>query len=109
MEGVWLIVLGCGAIFVRLGMALYASGLSRSKNAAGPILRGIVDIALVVLTFWGIGAAILFQRHNDFLGVHLPLICGWREELSADGFFDLVMTMIASGLVIGAVTERSRF
>ena len=34
MDFPWLLILACAALLVRVGMAIYASGVSRSKNAA---------------------------------------------------------------------------
>ena len=71
MEG-WIIGCGIAALFVRIGMALYATGLTRSKNAAGEVLRAVCDLSIAALAFWAIGAAILQHDRNGVFGLDPP-------------------------------------
>ena len=62
-----LILLACLTLLARAALALYAAGLSRSKNAAGAVFRNAMDLAVASLAFWAIGAAILeyLLRHLE--------------------------------------------
>jgi Amt family ammonium transporter len=99
------------ALLVRVGLGLYLAGLSRSKNSAGAVLRSVCDLCVATLAFWAVGAAVLFQTHNPFLGFELDLALGgtgqgaivWRV------LFFATVALIATGPVVGAVGERSRF
>jgi ammonium transporter, Amt family len=99
------------ALLVRVGLGLYLAGLSRSKNSAGAVLRSVCDLCVATLAFWAVGAAILFQTRNPFLGLDLDLAFGgtgrgatvWRV------LFFATVALIATGPVLGAVGERSRF
>jgi Amt family ammonium transporter len=107
----WLILLGAGALLARVGQALYATGLSRSKNAAGTATRSLFDLCAAALAFWAVGAAILFQRHNDWLGVRGSLLLGWsiRPGFAAEFFFHAAAVLLAGGVLVGTLAERSRF
>lgn len=108
MEQVLLVVLGAGALLARAGQALYGTGLSRAKNAAGAVLRTICDLSVAIIAFWAVGAALLSQRHNPVVGLH-------REFLLGLGGFDpslflyATVILIATSALVGAVAERSRF
>jgi Amt family ammonium transporter len=106
-----LILLGAGALLVRVGQALYAMGLSRSKNAAGAATRGLFDACAAVLAFWLIGAALLFQQRNGVLGIRPTLLLGWDIPVKSAGsvFFHATAVLIAAGALAGTLCERSRF
>src|SRR5688572_25171027 len=106
-----LIVLGVGTLLVRVGQALYATGLSRSKNAAGVAMRGLFDLYVAVLAFCAIGAAILFQQHNGWIGLRpsLILLGGISSQTAPIVFFDVTVVLVAAGVLTGALAERSRF
>lgn len=108
MEQVLIVVLGAAALLARGGQALYAAGLSRSKNSAGAVLRTACDFCAATLAYWAVGAALLFQAHNGFLGLRPRLLFGW-EGFGAEQFLYLPLILIATGAVAGAVAERSRF
>src|SRR5215217_7272515 len=99
------------ALLVRVGLGLYLAGLSRSKNSAGAVLRSVCDLCVATLAFWAVGAAILFQTRNPFLGLDLDLAFGgtgrgatvWRV------LFFATVALVATGPVLGAAGERSRF
>jgi len=44
-------------LLVRVGHALLISGSVRSKNAAGAIVRLLLDLSVACLALWAIGAA----------------------------------------------------
>ncbi len=104
-----LAALGAIALLARVGLALYAAGLVRSKNSAGMVVRMICDLCLTTLVFWGIGAAILFQRSNGILSIAPDLIFANVGMGNGLIFFVLVMVLMATGGVAGATAERFRF
>lgn len=102
------IALGAGCLLIRVGSALYGTGVIRAKNAAGSVLRSICDLCVAVLAFWAVGAAILMQRNNGFISLARGLIAfhsGGTPEL----FFLTTAVLVGTGIVGGAVAERSRF
>jgi len=88
----WWVICGVGVVLLRVGLAIHAAGSVRAKNAAGIVMRGVADMCLGVLAFWAVGGWIA--------GV---------ERGSGLFFFLLCATLIASGIVVGVVGERSRF
>ena len=98
---VLLIVFACGALLIRVGMGWYAAGQSRSKNAAGAALRNAADMAVAALCFWALGAAIM----NGDVG----LIFDAKGRATPQQLAQLVLVLIATAPVVGAVAERSRF
>src|SRR5687767_5146343 len=103
-----LIVLGAAALLVRVGQALYATGLSRSKNAAGAATRSLFDLCAATLAFWALGGAILFQQHNDWIGLRRGLLLGWSLSPETGGvvFFHATAILIACGVLVGTLAER---
>lgn len=106
-----LIVLGAATLLVRAGQALYAAGLSRSKNAAGAVARSVCDLSVTTLAFVAVGAAILFQQHNPILGLRPALLLGWELTPTSAGFvfFYAAAVLVATGGLAGALAERSKF
>src|SRR5687767_9195142 len=96
-----MVVLACGALLVRVGMGWYAAGQSRSKSAAGAALRNAVDMAVAGLAFWAVGAAVM----NRDAG----MIFDAKGHATSRQFVQLVLVLIATAPVVGAVAERSRF
>jgi Amt family ammonium transporter len=95
-----LMLLGSVALLVRVGMGWYATGLSRSKNAAGAVLRNVLDFCVATLAFWAIGAAVCFGDRG--------LIFDIGRRFGANAFFHLVLVLVASAIPIGAAGERSK-
>jgi Amt family ammonium transporter len=96
-----LILYGIGALLLRLGMAIHAAGMVRSKNSSSTLIRSIADICLTTLAFWAVGGAILLSP---------PKFFDWHLLFSAgSAFFVICVTLIASGIVIGVASERSKF
>jgi Amt family ammonium transporter len=98
---VMIVVFACGALLIRVGMGWYATGQSRSKNAAGAALRNATDMAVAALAFWAVGAAIM----NGDAG----LIFDAKGRATSQQFVQLVLVLIATAPVLGAVAERSKF
>src|SRR4051812_13783106 len=95
------ILYGIGALLLRLGMAIHAAGMVRSKNSCSILIRSITDICITTLAFWAIGAAILFSFPKIF-DPHLLFSLN-------SAFFVVCVTLMASGIVTGIAAERSRF
>ena len=103
----WLLFCGIGALLMRAGSALHCSGMSRSKNSAGAVMRMVVDLALVSLSFWLIGAALVGSQTGF---INWKLIALHRGTVQpAHLFFFLTAILISSSIVVGAVGERSKF
>jgi Amt family ammonium transporter len=81
-------------------MAWYATGLSRSKNAAGAVLRNVLDFCVATLAFWAVGAAIFAGDAGLFFDL--------KGRANAATFFNLVLVLFASAVPIGSAGERSR-
>ncbi|MEA2709473.1 MAG: ammonium transporter, Amt family, partial [Phycisphaerales bacterium] len=96
-----LVVFACGALLIRVGMGWYSTGQSRSKNAAGAALRNAMDLAVAALFFWAFGAAIM----NRDAG----LIFDAKGVATSRQFVQLVLVLIATAPIVGAVAERSKF
>src|SRR4051812_46264230 len=90
------------ALLVRVGLGWYAAGLSRSKNAAGAVLRNAIDFAVAALAFWAIGAAI-------FSGDAGHLFLARSGFASTTTFVQLVLILIGTAPVAGAIMERAKF
>ena len=92
-------------LVIRTGLILFEVGTSRSKNAASAVIRGICDLAVGTLVFWAIGAAILLQDQNGYLGLN------WRLMWSSDSRIlpYLCLTVLGTGIVSGIIGERARF
>ncbi len=96
-----------GALLMRTGLAMHSAGSVRSKNAASVIGRQLLDWAIAVLAFWGIGAAIALQTSNPFIGLDPSKLLGRGRE-SALLIGGLCRAMVVGAFVIGATSERSR-
>ncbi len=103
----WLLLCGIGTLLIRAGSAMHCSGMSRSKNSAGMIMRMVSDLALISLSFWLIGAALMGSPGSAIDWNHL-LVPG-RASPSGRQFFLLTATLISGGIVVGAIGERSKF
>src|SRR5437016_881602 len=112
MEMALFAILAAGAaLLVRLGMAMYQTGVVRAKNSAAVMIRNFSDICLGVIAFMCIGAAIVFSgAENGFLGInrtlllHMPL-----PQLSGHVLMILGAVLLGGGIVTGVMAERSRF
>jgi Amt family ammonium transporter len=103
MDGELLTVLVASvALLVRVGLGWYAAGLSRSKNAAGAVLRNAIDLAVAALAFWAVGAAILSGDAGH-------LFLARSGFASTTTFVYLVLILIGTAPVAGAIMERAKF
>src|SRR5205823_13822940 len=101
MEPVLLTILACIALFTRVGLGWYASGMSRAKDAAGAALRNVIDLAVAALAFWAFGAAILVMQPRLLFLAH--------DDVPSNTFAMLVFVLIGASPVAGAVAERCKF
>jgi Amt family ammonium transporter len=109
MRSLLLILFGLGCLLLRTGFALQASGSLRAKNASGAILRITADAAAAALAFWAVGAAILFQNYNGWLGIDRHLLFAQPPERAGETFFHLTLCLIGGAVAAGALAERARF
>ncbi len=93
------------ALLMRVGITLYAGGLSRAKNAASASMRAILDLAIAGTCFWAVGAAVQFG-HSWILGGELvhPLSQLHEESEILKALCGILM---ASGLAVATLGERS--
>jgi Amt family ammonium transporter len=103
-----LILLACLSLLVRVGLAWYGTGLSRSKNAAGVIFRNAMDLSVAALAFWAVGAALLEYGGRSVVGIVPGLLFDAKSGATGFTFFRLVLVLIASGSLAGAIAERSK-
>ena len=107
MEWIW-IALAAGVLLVRVGQTLHYAGLSRSKNAAGASLRSVADICVSVVAFWAVGQAIEAHVGNHVFGFNPRYLIGW-EGMPGNAAFAVALVLVGTGVVGGAVAERSTF
>jgi ammonium transporter, Amt family len=103
-----IVLLGTALLVMRVGQALYTSGMCRSKNAAGAVLRAVADLCVATLAFWALGASILGQRSNGIFAVDPGLLLG-ASGMTGETFFTAAMVLLATGAAGGALAERSKF
>jgi Amt family ammonium transporter len=90
------VMLGVAAILLRIGYALYLAGISRSKNTVATLFRAIVEIAIGILAYAAIGAAIRGS---------------WREiahPMGSTALFLAAVYLIGPAIVSGATIERCK-
>jgi Amt family ammonium transporter len=104
-----LILFGLGALLLRAGFALQASGSLRAKNSAAAVLRITADAAAAVLAFWAVGAAILFQHHNGWFAIDRRFIFQEPAEWASAEFFHITICLIGGAVIAGALAERAKF
>jgi Amt family ammonium transporter len=95
-----MLIFGIGALLLRLGMAVHASAMSRSKNSSSTLVRSIADICVTILAFWAVGGAVLLSPPK-FIDRHLLFS-------AQSTFFLICMALVASGIVTGVASERSK-
>ncbi len=108
---VLLVVLGCGVFLVSVGRLMADAGLCRSKNAGGTALRHLTALCMMILVFYAIGAPIFCQAGNGVLGFEYRLLGGgmlWHVLLPQILFW-MMSFLIAAGVIVGALQERTRF
>lgn len=109
LDSMVVLLLAAATQLVRVGLGWYGSGMVRSKNAAGAVLRQVLDIAVASLAFWAIGAAIWNAPNGSIIGIRGGLIFDAKSEASSATFMQLVMVLIATSPLTMAMGERCRF
>ena len=109
MDGMdlWLIFCGVGVLLLRVGMSIHGTGLVRSKNSAGTMMRYVADLCVAALAFWLVGAAILFANHH--LLAFGTFSWGLSPLLASQVFLTLCAISLAPAIAVGVASERSRF
>jgi ammonium transporter, Amt family len=95
MNDLW-VLFAVAALLLRAGFALNLAGISRSKNTVSTLFRAMVEIAIGILAYWAIGAAI----HGS-----------WRElgnPRGSNALFVAATFLIGPAVIAGAALERSR-
>jgi Amt family ammonium transporter len=109
---IWIVACAAGALLARVGLALYTCGLVRAKNAGGSLLRHLADLCLASLAFWAVGIAIL-SPGEPTAWIQSRFLFGLRGKDAAvfapHVFLMLTATLLASGIIVGTLSERSRF
>src|SRR4051794_10302408 len=105
MGGGSVLEMAMAALLMRVGITLYAGGLSRSKNAASACIRSVIDLAVAGISFWAIGAGIQFGI-SWFLGGEFAHPINQHHEES-EILRALCGVLMATGLATAAIGERS--
>src|SRR5580700_843183 len=95
MNDLW-VLFAVAALLLRAGFALNLAGISRSKNTVSTLFRATLEIAIGILAYWAIGAAIRGS---------------WREFANprgSDALFVGATFLIGPAVIAGAALERSR-
>jgi Amt family ammonium transporter len=91
----WL-MLGVAALLLRMGFALYAAGIVRSKNTISALFRSMVEIAVGFLAFCMVGERFLWGSGNI------------SSQLKPESLFLGGIFLIGPAVVSGAALERSK-
>jgi Amt family ammonium transporter len=91
---------GAASLLLAVGFALLQSGVSRAKNAASSIFRGVAQICIGIMAFWAVGAAVLIGSPKALLD--------YGGVLNASALLPIAIVLMAAGIVSGATLERSR-
>ena len=104
----WALIAAAGALGMRVGFAVHAAGMARSKNSAGAVMRHLSDWCVAVLAFWAVGFAIHASDATVF-GLQWRALFGVGAGYSTGSFLGTAMVLVATGIVPGVVAERARF
>src|SRR3954469_9948343 len=69
-----LIALACGVLLIRVGLGWYSTGMVRAKSAGGMAVRNLTDLAVAVLAFWAVGAAVMNYGGRMPIGLDAGLL-----------------------------------
>lgn len=94
------LLLGGGVLVVRVGMMIHDSGLARSKNAAATMVRAVLGLAVAVLAFWLVGAALMNMQSG--------LLAGWNDAQPDRTLAQLALAALCCGIALGGGAERAR-
>jgi len=104
-----LLLLAAGVLLARVGLALQVSGLSRAKNAGGGVLRVLVETCVTTVAFWAVGSAILLKSPEARWLLDADRLFGRGQTSGASMAFYVSMILLGTGVMTGALVERSKF
>jgi Amt family ammonium transporter len=93
-------IFGAASLLLAVGYALVQSGVSRAKNAASSLFRGVAQICIGIISFWAVGAAILIGSRKALLD--------YGGVLNASALLPIAIVLMTCAIVSGAILERSR-
>ena len=109
---VWLIVSTFLVFLMQPGFMCLESGLTRAKNSINVAIKNLVDLAISILVFWGLGYGLIF---GTSLG---GIVGGDRFWFNPEFFttqqiiffsFQMMFCSTAVTIVSGATAERLKF
>jgi Amt family ammonium transporter len=102
-------MLALAVMLLRVGHAIWLSGSVRSKNAGSMAMRLLLDLAVVSLALWAIGAAFVpaADPHSPPRLFDARAMFGFSPN-AVSAFLLLPFLMVITGAVHGAVAERMR-
>jgi Amt family ammonium transporter len=103
----WLIA-AAGALLIRAGFALYATGMARSKNSAATLMRHLCDLCVSLIVFWAVGYAIVSSDARVF-SINFKSLIGLANLTNVPPFYFACGVLVATGIVPGVLAERARF
>lgn len=115
LDTVWVLVAAALVFFMQAGFFFLEGGLTRSKNVANAMLKGVMDFCLGALVFWMLGFALMFGAdRGGFVGAS-----GFLSNLANPEWnglplyvfllFQIAFAGAAATILAGAVAERVKF
>jgi len=115
LDTVWVLVAAALVFFMQAGFFFLEGGLTRSKNVANAMLKGVMDFCLGALVFWMVGFAFMFGfDRGGFIGSS-----GFFSNLANPDWnglplyafllFQIAFAGAAATILAGAVAERAKF
>ena len=109
---VWLIVSTFLVFLMQPGFMCLESGLTRSKNSINVAIKNLVDLAISILLFWGLGYGLIFG--NSLAGVVGSDRFWFNPEFFTTQqvilfMFQMMFCSTAVTIVSGATAERLKF
>ena len=107
----WIVACAAGTLLARVGLAFYTCGSVRAKNAGGSLLRHVADLCLAALAFWAVGIALLGPGDSaaPFQPKFLLGLRGGTTGAAPSVLLMLTAVLLATGIVVGCLSERTRF
>ena len=124
----WLLTSSALVLFMTPGLALFYGGMVRGKNVLAMLMKNIIAMGIVTVTWVVIGYSLAFSQDAGSLGVvgDLNLFglgeLGFGDELglgnaiqgltipdNAHMLFQMMFAIITPALISGAVAERMKF
>ncbi|GMU41513.1 MAG: ammonium transporter [Chloroflexota bacterium] len=120
----WMLTSCALVLFMTPGLAFFYSGMVRSKNALGMLMKNYVAMGIVTITWVLVGASLTFSGGNEIAGLNVIgdlNLWGLRDlGLTNEHFglpypdnvqmmFQLMFAIITPALISGAIAERMKF